>query len=85
MYQPRFFQQLAFFVFVPLAGGPPCLLQSCDIFVGLNGGLLAENGADKNHNSRPGLASSFDRHKKFCHTVCIKQPSVRWFPFFRLE
>lgn len=77
MYQPRFFQDLAFFAFFPLVGGPPCLLLFGDIFAGLNGGLLAGSGADRNRNSRPVLASSSGRYKKFCHTACMKQPSVR--------
>lgn len=77
MHHPRFFQHLAFFAFFPLVGGPAYLLRSCDIFAGLNGGLLAGNGADRNHNSKPVLASSFGRYKKFCRNACIKQPSVR--------
>ena len=76
MYQPWFFQGPAFFAFFPLAGGPPCPLLFGDIFAGLNGGLLAGSGADRSHNSRPALASSSDRHKKFCRTACMKQPSV---------
>jgi hypothetical protein len=85
MYHPWFFQGSAFVAFVPLVGGLPCLLLIDDIFAGLNGGLLAGNDADRNHNSRPALASSSGRHKKFCHTACMKQPSVRESPFFRLE
>jgi len=85
MYQPRFFQELAFFAFVLLAGGPPGLLLFGDIFAGLNDGLLSGNDADRNHNSRPALASSSGRHKKFRHTACKEQPSVRESPFFRLE
>jgi hypothetical protein len=77
MHQPRFFQKLASFVFFPLVGGPPGLLLSCDIFSGLNGGLLAGNGADRNLDSRLALASSSGRYKNFCHTACMKQPSVR--------
>jgi hypothetical protein len=85
MHQPRFFQKLAFFVFFPLAGGPLCLLLSVDIFAGLSGGLLAGNGGDRNHNSRLVLASSSGRYKNFCHTACMKQPSEKESPFFRLE
>jgi len=77
MYHPWFFQDLVFFAFFPLVGGFPCLLLFGDIFAGPNGGLLARNGADKNHSSRPVLASSSGRHKKLCHTACIKQPSAR--------
>ena len=85
MYQPRFFQKLASFAFFPLAGGPLCLLLSVDIFAGPNGALLSGNSADRNHDSRPALASSSGRYKIFCHTACMKQPSVKGFPFFRLE
>jgi hypothetical protein len=77
MHHPWFFQDIAFFAFVPLAGGPLCPLLSGDIVAGLSGGLLAGSGADRNHNSRPVLASSSGRYKKFCHTACMKQPSVR--------
>jgi hypothetical protein len=77
MHQPRFFQKLVSFAFFLLAGGPPCLLLFGDIFAGLNGVLLAWNFDDKNHNSRPALASSFGKYKKFCHTTCMKQPSVK--------
>ena len=61
MHQPRFFQKLASFAFSPLAGEPPGLLRIVDIFAVPNGGLLAENGADRNHDSRPALASSSGR------------------------
>lgn len=77
MHQPRFFQDKAFSAFVPLAGGPPGLSLFVDIFAGLTGGLFDGNFADRNHNSRPVPASSSGRHKKFCHTTCRKQPSVR--------
>jgi hypothetical protein len=85
MHQPRFFQKLASFAFFPLVGGPPGLLLFVDIFAGPNGGLLAGISADKHHNSRPVPASSSGRYKNFCHTVCMKQPSVKGSPFFRLE
>ena len=85
MHQPRFFQKFASCVFFLLADEPPCPLQFGDIFAGLNGGRLAGNGADRNHNSKLVLASSSGRCKKFCHIACMKQPSVRWSPFFRLE
>jgi hypothetical protein len=85
MYQPRFFQKLVFCAFFPLAGGPLCLLLSVDIFAGSSGALLAGNGADRNHDSKPALASSSDRYKMFCHTACMKQTSVKGFAFFGLE
>jgi hypothetical protein len=85
MYQPRFFRGLVFFAFFPLAGEPPGLLLFGDISAGLIDGLLAANGVDRNHDSRPVLASSSGRYKKFCHTTCMKQPSVNGSPFFRLE
>ena len=85
MHQPRFFQKLVSFDFFPLAGGPPGLLRFVDIFAVPNGGLLAENGADRNHDSRLAHASSSGRYKILCHTACMKQTSVKGFPFFRLE
>lgn len=85
MYHPWFFQCSAFVAFVPLVGEPPGLLLFGDISAELNGGLLAGNGVDRNHNSRPAHASSSGRHKKFCHTACMKQPSVGESPSFRLE
>jgi len=77
MYQPRFFRGLVFFAFFPLVGGPPGLLLFGDISAELNGGLLAGNGADMNHDNRPALASNFGRRKKSCRTTCRKQPSVK--------
>jgi hypothetical protein len=77
MHQPRFFQKLASFAFFPLVGGPPGLLLFVDIFAVPNGGLLAGNGADRHHNNRPALANNSSRDKKFCHTACMKQPSVK--------
>ena len=85
MHQPRFFQNLASFDFFPLAGGPLCLLLSVDIFAEPSGALLVGNGADRNHDSRPALASSSSRYKMFCHTACMKQSSVKECPFFSLE
>ena len=64
---------------------PPGLLPFGDISAGIIDGLLAGNGVDRNHDSRPVLASSSGRYKKFCHTTCMKQPSLKESPFFRLE
>jgi len=77
MYQPRFFQDLAFFAFFPLAGGPPGLLLFADIFAGLNGVLLAGIFVDKPHNNRPAHANSSGRYKKPYYTACMKQPLVK--------
>ncbi len=83
MYQPWFFQGLVFVAFFPLAGGPPGPLLFGDIFAVPNGVLLAGKSADKHHNNRPAPANSFGRYKKSWYTACMKQPSVKWFPFFR--
>jgi len=71
MHHPWFFLKLASFAFFPLAGGPPAPLLSCDIFVGLNGVLCAWKFDDKNHDSKPALASSSGRYGKSCHTTCM--------------
>jgi hypothetical protein len=77
MHQPRFFQKLASLVFLPLAGELLYPLLSCDIFVGLNDVLYAWNFDDKNHDSKPALASSSGRYRKSYHTTCMKQSSVK--------
>jgi len=77
MYQPRFFQGLAFFAFFLLVGGLPGPLLFDDIFAVPNDVLVAGNSADKHHNNRPALANSSGRYKKSCYIACMKQPSVK--------
>ena len=77
MYQPWFFQGLAFVAFFLLAGGPSGPLLFGDIFAGLNGVLLAGIFVDKLHNNRPAHANSSGRYKKSYYTACMKQPSVK--------
>jgi len=77
MYQPRFFQDLVFFAFFPLAGGPPAPLLFDDIFSVPGGVLLAGKSGYKHHNNRPAHANNSGRYKKPWHTAGTKQPSVK--------
>ena len=83
MHQPRFFADLAFFAFFPLAGGSLDRLLFGDIFAVPGDVLLAGKSADMHHHNRLAPANSSGRYKKSGHTAGTKQPSVECLSFFR--